>query len=47
MDEARKRHEMYKERGDKADYNLEWDVFEKNKFKYEGEHPLEIQKLMK
>lgn len=47
MDEAKKRHEMYKERGDKADYNLEWDVLEKNKFKYKGEHPLEIQKLMK
>ena len=47
MEEAKKRHEMYKERGDKADYSLEWDILESNKFKYKGEHPQEIMELMK
>jgi len=46
MEEARKRHDMYKERGDKADYNLEWDILEKNKSIYYGNHPKEIQEML-
>lgn len=42
MKEAKKRHEMYKERGDKEDYTQEWKILEENKFKYEGEHPKEV-----
>ena len=46
MDEAKARHDMYKERGDKQDYNAEWVELEKNKIKYEGEHPSQILKLL-
>jgi len=46
MAEAKARHDMYKERGDKQDYNAEWVELEKNKIKYEGEHPSQILKLL-
>lgn len=46
MEESKKRHEMYKERGDKFNYDEEWKILEQNKIKYEGEHPREIQKLL-
>jgi len=46
MEEAKARHEMYKERGDKQDYNAEWETLEKNKIKYEGEHPSQIMRLL-
>ena len=46
MQEQKERHEMYKRRGDTADYNLEQVILEKNKFKYNGEHPIEIQRIL-
>jgi len=46
MDEAKARHKMYKERGDAADYDKEWELLEKNKFEYKGEHPIEIKRLL-
>jgi len=44
--EQKARHEMYKKRGDKADYDKEWELLEKNKIKYEGKHPIEIERLL-
>ena len=46
IEEAKARHKMYKERGDKIDYGNEWKELDKNKFKYEGEHPSQIMKLL-
>ena len=46
MKEAKERHKMYKERGDKADYDAEWQILNANKFKYKGEHPIEIKELI-
>ena len=44
--EAKNRSKMYEQRGDKFDYNVEWKILEANQFKYEGEYPIEIKKLM-
>lgn len=46
MEEAKARHKMYEERGDKFNYSEEWKLLEENKIKYEGEHPREIKKLL-
>lgn len=46
MKEAHERHEMYKARGDTADYDKEWKTLENTKFLYEGSHPLEIEGLL-
>lgn len=46
IEEAKARHKMYEERGDKIVYDEEWKELEKNKFKYEGEHPSQIKKLL-
>jgi len=46
MKEARERHEMYKERGDTADYDKEWETLENTKIEYKGKHPIEIEALL-
>jgi len=46
MDEAKARHEMYKERGDTADYDEEWKILEECKLEYKGHHPKEVEKLL-
>lgn len=45
LQEAKERTKMYKEY-DFIDHSDEWDILEKNKFKYEGEHPKQIKELL-
>lgn len=47
MGESKERLEMYEKRGDKADYKKEWKILNKNKIRYEGKHPVEIERLIK
>lgn len=44
--EAEKRTEMYDTYGDGVKHDTEWEELEKNKIKYEGEHPKEILNLL-
>lgn len=46
LKEAKERQAMYTT-FDNKDYNLEWDILEKNKIEYKGEHPIEIKELLK
>jgi len=45
-EEATKRMEMYNTYGDGIKHDDEWDILEKNKILYDGEHPLQITKLL-
>ena len=47
MDEAKKRLEMYNEYGDGVKHDDEFQQLEKDKIKYEGEHPKEIGDLLR
>lgn len=44
--EAKKRHEMYKDRGDSEDYDDERVKLNEKKFKFEGNHPPEIEGIL-
>jgi len=46
MEEAKKRVQMYDEYDDGVKHDDEWDILNKDKIKYEGEHPIEVQELM-
>ena len=45
--EAEKRIEMYNSYGDNVDHSDEWQILEKSKLEYKGEHPQQILKLLK
>lgn len=45
-EKAEKRHQMYKERGDKENYDEEWETLERNAIIYDGNHPPEIEDLI-
>jgi len=44
--EAKERQKIYHEQ-DNKDYDKEWRELKKNKIRYEGKHPIEIERLMK
>lgn len=44
--EAEKRTQMYDTFGDGIDHSDEWNILEKNKFEYKGEHPPQIAKML-
>jgi len=46
MDEAKKRLEMYDEYKDGVKHDDEFEILNKNKIKYEGEHPKQIGELL-
>ena len=45
LEEAKKRTMMYDKYDDGIEHMEEWDILEKNKIEYKGEHPIEILKL--
>lgn len=44
--EAEKRMQMYDSYRDGVKHDDEWDILEKNKFEYKGEHPPQITKML-
>ena len=45
-EEAEERTKMYDTYGDGVKHDTEWDILEKNKIEYKGEHPKQITELL-